>query len=284
MSIRARRPWRSTPICPGAAASAAHLFRMRSLYRTCFPILLAVISWGLVSSCQSERRTLQEKETRAVSGYLLNNNVWGKDNAPDGWQRIHILRAGPRLSWAVDYNWPSGSNPYAVKCYPSVITGWHFGAWSSDGRLPKPVSALHRVVSGARVLVTNPGVQNVAYDLWFHAEGTIASQTRPTEELMIWTNRFGGAGPLGKKTSEVEIGGVKWELWTGDAGWNVFSFVRPENAATWSLDVKAFVDHLVSRGFMPASRQLSGIQLGTEVFRSPGDARMEVTDYFVDID
>jgi hypothetical protein len=247
------------------------------------PLVLIALGWTAVS-CQAGSDVIQEKETRAVAGYLLNNNVWGKDKSPAGWQLIDILKPGEKLSWDVRYDWPVGSSPYSVKCYPSVITGWQWGAWSTDGRLPRPVAALHKVSSGAKVQVTKPGVQNLAYDLWFHAEGPIADQKRPTEELMIWTNRFGGANPLGKKSTEIEIGGVKWELWIGDAGWKVYSFVRPENATEWTLDVKAFIDHLVSQNLMPARRQLSGIQFGTEVFQSPGEARVEVTDYFVEIE
>lgn len=257
---------------------------MCSLSSFRFSIVAFAALSGLLAACQSGGQVIQEKQTRIVSGYLLNNNVWGKDNSPEGWQLIEVLRAGEKLSWAVRYDWPAGTNKYAVKCYPSVVTGWQWGSWSSDGRLPKPLSALGKVVSAASVRVTNPGVQNVAYDLWFHADGRIADQPKPTEELMIWTNRFGGAAPLGKKCGEVEIGGVTWDLYSGDAGWKVFSFVRNENAASWTLDVKAFVDALVSTGRMPASRQLSGIQLGTEVFQSPGEARFEVTDYFVEIE
>ena len=249
-----------------------------------FSIVAFAALSGLPASCQSGGQIIQENQTRIVSGYLLNNNVWGKDNSPKGWQVIEVLRAGEKLSWAVRYNWPAGNNQYAVKCYPSVVTGWQWGSWSGDGRLPKPLSALRKVVSAASVRVTNTGVQNVAYDLWFHADGRIADQPKPTEEIMIWTNRFGGAGPLGKKCGEVEIGGVTWDLYSGDADWKVFSFVRNENAASWTLDVKAFVDALVSTGRMPASRQMSGIQLGTEVFQSPGEARFEVTDYFVEIE
>jgi hypothetical protein len=34
---------------------------------------------------------------------------------------------------------------------------------------------------------------------------------------------------------------------------------------------------------MPSTKQLSSIQFGTEVFRSPGEARVDVKNYFVEI-
>lgn len=229
-------------------------------------------------------KPIGETETRVVSGFLLNNNVWGKVKSPDGWQLIDVTKPGEKLSWTVRYNWPVGTDPHSVKCYPSVVTGWQWGVWSTDGRLPVQVSDLSKVVSGAEVKLENSGVQNVAYDLWFHAIAPVRSEDKPSDELMIWMERHGGAGPLGSLREKIQIGGVWWSLYVGDIGWKVFSFVREENAASWDLDVKAFIDHLVANGLMKETKQLSGIQFGTEVFSSPGDARLAIKDYFVQIE
>lgn len=236
------------------------------------------------SLAAASETAILEKETRLVSGYLLNNNVWGKEKSPDGWQLIDVLKPGEKLSWAVRYNWPAGSDPHSVKCYPSIVTGWQWGVWSADGRLPVEVSVLAKAVSGATVKLANPGVQNVAYDLWFHAAAPVRSSDKPSDELMIWMGRYGGAGPLGKLQGTVHLDGAEWELWFGNIGWNVFSFVRKENTTSWRLDTKAFIDHLVTKGLLPATKQLSSVQFGTEVFRSPGDARLEVTDYSLEIE
>lgn len=229
-------------------------------------------------------KTIQEKETLVVSGYLLNNNVWGKDTSPAGWQLVDVIQPGEKLTWRVRYNWPAGTNPHGVKCYPSVVTGWQWGAWSTDGRLPMPVSELAQAVSSASVKVVNSGVQNLAYDLWFHAAAPVRSEDKPSDELMIWMGRYGGAGPLGELRAKVRIDGAEWSLYVGDIGWKVFSFVREETTTAWRVDVKAFIDHLVAQGLMPATKQLSSIQFGTEVFSSPGDASLEVADYHVAIE
>jgi hypothetical protein len=101
---------------------------------------------------------------------------------------------------------------------------------------------------------------------------------------MIWMAHHGGAGPLGTLREKVRIDGTEWSLYVGNIGWNVFSFVREENTASWRVDAKAFIDHLVRSGLMPKTKQLSSIQFGTEVFSSPGDARLDMTDYFVEIE
>jgi hypothetical protein len=227
--------------------------------------------------------TIPEGETRIASGFLLNNNIWGKEKSPQGWQWLDVIKAGGKLSWNVRYDWPAGSDPHSVKCYPSVVTGWQWGAWSTDGRLPMAVSDLGKAVSGASTKLENPGVQNLAYDLWFHAAAPVRGEDKPSDELMIWMARHGGAGPLGTLREKVRIGGVEWSLYVGDIGWKVFSFVREENTTTWRVDVKAFIDHLVAKDLMPETKQLSSIQFGTEVFSSPGAAKLEIKDYFVEI-
>ena len=246
--------------------------------------LLCALPLARAKRADGDAGPIAQGKSRVVSGYVLNNNDWGRAKSPKGWQLIDVVKAGKRISWDVRYNWPVGTDPYAVKCYPSVVTGWQWGLTSPDGRLPRTVSTLRRVVSGASVVVHNPGVQNVAYDLWFHRPGKIADQKIPSDELMVWTNRFGGAGPLGKLVGTVRIDGAEYELSVGDIGWKVFSFVRVSNAASWNLDLKAFIDHLVAAGLLPSDQQLTGIQFGTEVFRSPGDARLDVKDYYVEIE
>lgn len=227
---------------------------------------------------------VRETETRLVSGYLLNNNVWGREKSPHGWQTIEAIDVDPKLSWTMRYDWPAGLDPHSVKAYPSVVTGWQWGLWSTDGRLPLAITQLGRVESGGTVSLDKPGVQNLAYDLWFHAFAPVRGEDKPSDELMVWMGRHGGAGPLGTLREKVRIDGTTWSLYVGDIGWKVFSFVRETSTTSWRVDLKAFIDHLVRAGLMPETRQLSSVQFGTEVFSSPGEARLHVSDYFVDIE
>jgi hypothetical protein len=228
---------------------------------------------------------IEQGKSRDFGTYVLNNNDWGKASSPTGWQIIDAIEPGQKISWRVRYNWPAGSNPHGVKCYPSVITGWQWGLWSSDGRLPRTVGSLHRVTTGATAKVENPAVQNVAYDLWFHAPGSKPDdQKKPTDELMIWMAALGGAGPLGKRVETVKLAGAEWKLNVGDIGWKVYSFVRTEPCEQWNVDAKVFIDYLVEHGYMAKDKQLTSVEFGTEVFRTKGDGALQVKDYFVDIE
>ncbi|HVU33380.1 MAG TPA: hypothetical protein VHE61_08090 [Opitutaceae bacterium] len=245
-------------------------------------LLLFLAAIGVL---RAEVPAVKEGASYDAGGYLLNNNVWGKKSSPTGWQVIDDIHAGPKLSWRVRYDWPVGSAPHGVKAYPSVITGWHWDLWSSDHRLPRTVSTLRHVLTGASVEIANPGVQNVAYDLWFHAAGVHPDKNKqPTDELMIWLDARGGAGPLGKYVATVTVGGAEWRLNVGDIGWKVFSFVRTVPSSSWDIDAKAFIDYLVAQGRMTPDKQLTSVEFGTEVFRTNGEGSFTVTDYFVTID
>lgn len=62
-------------------------------------------------------------------------------------------------------------------------------------------------------LPAKPGTMNVAHDLWLHSKSTADWQDQPTDEVMIWLNRQGGAGPLGTKYGSVSLGGAMWDIY-----------------------------------------------------------------------
>jgi len=222
--------------------------------------------------------------TIVAAKYIINNNVWGKAHSPAGRERVYCTNATSPVTWGAAYNWPVGDKPYNVKAYPSIISGWHWGAWSPGSGLPVRLADHRRILTSGSIAVTNPGVQNVAYDCWFHPIADPGSKSEPTDELMIWVARYGGAGPLGRLQGEVEIGGATWQLYRGEIGWNVFSFIRTGNAGAWTLDVRDFTDYLVAHGALVPEKYLTSVQFGSEIFLSPGDGRFDVTDYHCDVE
>ena len=140
------------------------------------------------------------------------------------------------------------------------------------------------ILTSASFSITNPGVQNVAYDCWFHPTDQPTNKSEPTDELMIWVARFGGAGPLGKVQGRVEIGGATWDVYRGRLAWNVFSFVRVANVTSWTIDLRDFTDYLVSvKGWMEKEKYLTSVQFGSEIFKTDGDGSLDVTAYRCDV-
>ncbi len=178
-----------------------------------------------------------------------------------------------------------GDKPYNVKAYPSIISGWHWGTWSAGSGLPVRVGDRRSIVTSASIAVSNPGVQNVAYDCWFHRIADPDNKTRPTDELMVWMGRYGGAGPLGKLQERVTLGGATWDLSRGETGWTVFSFVRVTNAESWTINLRDFIDYLaVAKGWIEKEKYVTSVQFGSEIFKTDGDGSFRVTDYRCDVE
>ncbi|MFI2614801.1 endo-1,4-beta-glucanase [Streptomyces sp. NPDC018584] len=214
--------------------------------------------------------------------YYVNNNLWGQDHGSGTqcvWDTSH---SGDTIAWGTDYSWTGTDND--VKSYASSVLGWHWG-WKTDQaatELPLRVGDRKAVPTSWDFKVSDrPGTMNVAYDLWLHAKNNADWQDRPTDEVMIWLNKQGGAGPLGQKVGTVSLGGAMWEMYEGDIGWKVHSFVRVGNTTSADLNLDDFLQALVRRGLLGKDKYLSGVEAGTEVFKGRG--RVDTTAYSVDV-
>lgn len=160
------------------------------------------------------------------------------------------------------------------------------GEWSREStaaELPTQLSADRPVRSSWNFNVTqnNTNTLNVAYDLWLHDIPNPDWQNQPTDEVMVWLYRAGGAGPLGTKVANLNIGGANWDLYQGDIGWKVHSFVRTSNTTAANLNLTDFTNALVNRGSMARSKYLSSVQAGTEVFQGRG--QLDTNSYSVTV-
>jgi len=219
-----------------------------------------------------------------LNGYTLYNNIWGSgagsqcvwDNSADG----------GTISWGTGYTWANNAKgtDADVKSYASTVLGWHWG-WKVDkAKTGLPVRIGDRkktTVSWEFSLPAAPGTMNVAHDLWLHSKSTADWQDQPTDEVMIWLNRQDGAGPLGTKYGSVSLGGAMWDIYQGDIGWKVYSFVRRTNTTRATLNLDDFTQALVRRKLLTNDKYISGIESGTEVFRGAG--RLDTTSYAVTI-
>ncbi len=222
--------------------------------------------------------------TITAGKFLVNNNTWGKSHSPNGHERVYADGTTSPLSWGAQYNWPEGDASYTVKAYPSVILGWHWGLPSPPSGLPVRIGDHRTVATGGSIKLTNPGIQNVAYDLWFHTLAHPGKQDQPTDELMVWVARYGGAGPLGKRVGQVKIGGATWVVYKGNVGWNVYSFMRTTNESTWRVDLRDFIDYAAAQGWLAPDKFLTSVEFGSEIFRTDGDGAFAVTGYRCDVE
>ncbi|MEU5259798.1 hypothetical protein [Amycolatopsis sp. NPDC021455] len=216
--------------------------------------------------------------------YWITNNLWGAGSG-SGRQCIWTTsQSGNTISWGTSYSW-SGSGS-SVKSYDAAILGWHWGWRRSGTGLPVQLSANRSVSTGYSYNVRHSGgAMNVSYDMWLHPMANPGSGTTPSDEVMIWTYRAGGAGPAGTRQATVTVAGTNWDLYRGriggSTGWNVYSFVRTSNTTSATFDIRDFLNHLVGRGWMSSSKYLTSVQAGTEIFTGTG--QLDVTNFYANV-
>ena len=206
--------------------------------------------------------------------YVVQNNRWGADTA----QCISTTASGFRVTRAEHAKATNG--PPAA--YPSIYYGWHYGHASPGTVLPLPVTdpavaALRTSVSYTFV----PGATyNAAYDIWLDPARRTDGQNTGAE-IMVWADRQGSIQPIGTRVGTATLLGATWEVWFGNVGWNVVSYVRSTPATSLSFRVSTFIDDAIARGYAQRSWYLTSIQAGFEPW--VGGTGLAVDDFSVTI-
>lgn len=260
------------------------LRRHRPLRSALIAVVLSATAVLGMPSTASAAHTCAAYETITQGKYYVNNNLWGQDNG-NGWQCAwDTYQSGDTIGWGTSWDWTSkaGQNS-SVKSYTSSVLGWHWGWKTQNTQLPTQLSANRPVRTSWNFNVTQNNVNtlNVAYDLWLHDIPNPDWQSQPTDEVMIWLYTAGGAGPVGSKVATLNVGGASWDLYQGDIGWKVHSFVRTSNTTSANLNLADFTNALVNRGSIANSKYLSSVQAGTEVFNGRG--QLDTNSYTVTV-
>jgi hypothetical protein len=248
-------------------------------------LLLAVFAAGIPSMASGQTCNANFCTIDLNSNIYIMNNGWGWESSPSGWSES--ITRNSNTAWRTDFNWPSwpsgDSRNNNVKAYPSAILGWHWGwhfSQSATG-LPRQLNSNYTATSNYSYSVTfGGGTGNVAYDLWITTESNPGSSTQPTDEVMIWVNSSGGAGPCGGVTvSNINLNGATWNLSECQIpGYQyVWSFVRTSNSSSGTINFKTFIDYLRNNRGLSSSKYLASIEFGTEIFRGQGN--LNVTNY-----
>jgi hypothetical protein len=193
--------------------------------------------------------------------YVVQNNVWGSDIQ----QCIDVTDSGFAIV-SGEHNNPTNGAPGA---YPSIYAGCHYGNCSSNSGLPLQVSSFGNVSSNVSYTTTGGGAWNASYDLWYDPNPNQPGQN--AAELMIWGNHAGPPQPIGSKVGTAQLAGATWDVWIGNPGWNVISYVRQQTTNSLDIDVAEFTADAVSRGQVATSWYLTSVQFGFEPWQGgPG--------------
>jgi len=190
--------------------------------------------------------------------YVVQNNVWGDSTT----QCINVTSTGFSVTSAV-HNLPQNGAPAA---YPSVYAGCHYANCTSGSGLPMRVSDSRFATTSTSVSMSYPNngsVYDASYDIWFDPTARTDGQNTGAE-LMVWLNRTGSVQPAGSKVGTASIAGANWDVWYGNYGWNVISYVRQGAVSSINFAVSSFYRDMVSRGYAQNSWYMTSVQAGFE--------------------
>jgi hypothetical protein len=191
------------------------------------------------------------------SRYLVQNNVWGADTQ----QCINVTNTGFQVTTA-NHNKPTNGAPAS---YPSVYFGCHYANCSANSGLPMQASnsAFNSVRTSVSMSYPGSGTWDAAYDVWFDPTPRTDGQNTGAE-IMIWLNRQGSIQPVGSQVGTATINGATWNVWFGNIGWNVISYVRQSSTTSMDFLVNDFYGDAINRGYAQRSWYLTSIQAGFE--------------------
>lgn len=171
--------------------------------------------------------------------YTIYNNIWGGDC--DQWLQINSTS-----NWGVQsYAWNSG-----VASYPNIAF-WPYVSIANSGNVWVYVNTS-----------TGGGVYDDAYDCW----------DNNGNEIMIWENWGGGAGPAGSYVGNVTAWGQNFNVYQGWVGHNCVSFLRTSQQWSGTELPNAVCATAQSHGWINGS-SLNEVQFGWEITNTQGSWR-----------
>ncbi|MBB5869232.1 hypothetical protein F4553_002611 [Allocatelliglobosispora scoriae] len=215
-------------------------------------IVIAAPAHADVSICEKYGST-----TISSGRYVVMNNNWGDDTT----QCINVTGTGFNVTTA-SHNRPTNGAPGA---YPAVYYGCHYANCSSGSGLPLQASssAFNTINTSVSMTLPGSGVWDAAYDIWFDPTPRTDGQNTGAE-IMVWLNKLGSIQPVGSQVGTVSLGGATWNVWFGNIGWNVISYVRQSGVSSLDFNVNTFYTDAISRGYAQRSWYLTSIQAGFE--------------------
>ena len=198
-------------------------------------------------------RSSSNDAMHSESGFILHNNMWNAAR----YNVSQTVEACSYRSWNVIATADNKSGDGAVKAYPNVHKDYR--NWST-GYEP-PLSNYPTLSSTFAATGPNIGIYNIAYDIWLNGVGNRGASNR---EVMIWTYNQGQRPAGSVAASSLQFAGQTWTLWATEDN-HILSFVPATNMASGTVNIRAMLDYLISRGRVPADPSLGQIGYGVEI-------------------
>lgn len=149
-------------------------------------------------------------------------------------------------NWYVTADMNNDNGDGHVKTYPNSQRDFNNTA----------ISSLNSVTSTFAETSPGTGIYEDAYDIWLNGLATSGST-----EVMIWTQN-NGQRPSGSVVGSVTVGGHSFAVWKSGS---YIAFVANSNFTSGTMNLLAFFQYIISKGWIPSSSTLSQVCYGVEL-------------------
>jgi hypothetical protein len=213
----------------------AHLCRLTAI------VAGACTLFGMASTARAYTYSSEAQYASWASGsYTIYNDVWGNSN-PSQWLNINSIS-----NWMITSDQTGGG----VKSYANIAF-WPYYGISNSGSV---------WVYFNTSTPSSGSTYDNSFDCWDNSGN----------EIMIWENWGGGAGPAGsEKFANVSIAGATWNVYQGNVGHNVISFLRTSQRWSGTEYPLELLNAAKSEGLIGGT-VLNEVQFGFEVSSTSG--------------
>jgi hypothetical protein len=183
-----------------------------------------------------------------LSGFYVDTDTWNAMNYPVT-QTMYVCDYN---NWYVVANMNNDSGDGAVKTYPNV----HMDFDSA----PK-VSSFSTISSSFAHTGPHVGIYEFAYDMWLNGVATNGST-----EVMIWTDNYHQV-PLGSSMETVTFDGQSYDVYKSGS---YIAFVETNNVTSGTVDLLAFFNHVIQKGWIVSNSTVGAIDYGVELVSTNG--------------
>jgi len=229
---------------------------------------------------------------------ILNNN-WGSEDLNCGNSAFSVfVNDNKSFGWTFDRGSCGGGG--SKPDFPQIEFGVHpFGQdsplatspdYSSTSLLPlqiKDINSASVNIENLNVQLDSEGSWNITFEFWVSERDPLTADAGVYAEVMTfwgwqggrWPEPPNGEGPLGNDAGkEISSGEKTYKLWVQDdswaeqppdwpQGWRYFQFRDnngPQRSFSGRLDVKPFIDYLVSKGYSQ-DFWITRLEVGSEI-------------------
>ncbi|MGD0830504.1 MAG: hypothetical protein ABR907_06155 [Terracidiphilus sp.] len=234
------------------------------MIRRFFAIAVGVTALCAVTSVRAYAyswSSCSQYATYTENGYNLYTDEWGATSG-------QCVYANSSTNWWSVADYPNGTS---VQAYPDTEIGL--------GNVN--LSTLSSVNSSFNFSAPSGASFDAAYDLWTNGN---------VDEVMVWED-WSGTGPIASTyncnqlgvsgcpfATNVSIDGVTYDVFQGNTGHNVISFLRTSETTSGSVNLLDLMNWLVGQGKLE-SDTFSTADFGFEITKTSGSQTFTLNSY-----